>query len=61
MLLKQLLRPAVECPLDLSEFFRERGDYGLRLTNRLRLQLFDVVYEPMNDAHNGRSALRVNT
>lgn len=51
MLLKQLLRPAVECPLGLGEFFRERGDNGLRLADTLRLQLGDAVCETVDEAH----------
>lgn len=48
MLLKQVLRPAVEYPLGPGEFFGERGDDGLRLADGLRFELFDPVGEAVN-------------
>ena len=60
MLLKQLLRPAVEGPLDPGEFFRERGDDGLRRADGLRLQLVDAVCEAVDKAGDRINALRVN-
>lgn len=57
LLLKQLPRPAVECPLSLGEFFGECGDDGLRLAGGLRLQLVDAVCEAVDEADDGLDAL----
>ena len=53
LLLKQLLGPTRECPLGLSQFFRERGNGGLWVARQLSLEILDPVFEPGDEAQDG--------
>jgi hypothetical protein len=53
LLREQLLRPTRECPLGLSQFFRERGDGGLWVARQLSLEILDPIFEPGDEAQDG--------
>jgi hypothetical protein len=59
-LLEQFLRLVREPGLETGEFFGERVDDGLRITDERCLQLFNVVGEAVNEADDSISALSVN-
>ena len=50
MLFEQLCVASRQRLLDLGEFFRERGDEGLRVARQLSLEVLDLVFETGDEA-----------